>query len=257
MMELPARTAVKSADRVLDLFELLARRGGGMSHAEISDALGIPKSSLTQLIRNLCERGYLAYAPATKEYGLGGKFSELARRTSLRHDLVGMAEPLLDEITRATGESSAFNLLEGHHAKVVATANGQHRLVSHMRLGDLAPLHATSGGKAMLAFFSDAMLDEYLAAVPLKAITPRTITSAAKLRAQLREVRAGRIADVFEEFTPGIVGIAVPIVSAAEEPLGAFNVALPAVRYGPEVRGTVIAALQHAAEVLHRRLAEQ
>ena len=55
--------SVKSADRVLDLLELLTRRGKAMSHTELSLALGIPKSSLTQLLRNLTDRGYLLFSP--------------------------------------------------------------------------------------------------------------------------------------------------------------------------------------------------
>lgn len=255
-MEGPARIAVKSADRVLDLFELLARRGAGMSHSEISEALGIPKSSLTQLLRTLAERDYLSYAPAEKEYRLGGKFSELARLTARRGDLVSAVGPLLAEVTRATGESSALNLLEGHQTKVAATANGHHRLVSHMRLGDLAPLHATSGGKAILAFLPEPEREAYLAEAVLVAITPRTITSRGALRDQLDRVRAERVAYVFEEFTPGIVGVAVPILSDAGEPLGAINVALPAVRYSEAARPALVDALRSAAAAAQRRIAE-
>jgi DNA-binding IclR family transcriptional regulator len=40
------QAAVKSADGVLDLLELLARAGREMAHNEIGEALQIPKSSL-------------------------------------------------------------------------------------------------------------------------------------------------------------------------------------------------------------------
>jgi hypothetical protein len=62
---------VKSADRVLDLFELLGRWGAEMSHTDLVEALQIPKSSLTQLLRNLVSRGYIEFSPSTKGYRLG------------------------------------------------------------------------------------------------------------------------------------------------------------------------------------------
>jgi DNA-binding IclR family transcriptional regulator len=125
-----------------------------------------------------------------------------------------------------------------------------------MRLGDLAPLHATSGGKAMLAFLPEAEREAYLATADFAAITPRTITSRDALRAQLERIRVDRVADVFEEFTPGIVGIAVPILSADEAPLGSINVALPAVRYSEAARAAMEDALRHAAAAVQERLAE-
>jgi DNA-binding IclR family transcriptional regulator len=249
-----APTAVKSADRVLDLFEALARAGTGLSHTELSDELGIPKSSLTQLIRTLTIRTYLRFSAADKKYHLGEMFRTLARQTAQLQDLISLAEPLLVEIARETGESAALNMLEGDMSKVVATVSSSQRLVSHMRLGDLAPLYATSSGKALLAHFSDEQRDAYFANVELSAITPKTITSRSELVRQLERVRADRVADVFEEFTVGIVGIAVAILAPGGEPLGAINVAMPAIRYSSLSRTTIVDALERAVGHLEQRL---
>jgi DNA-binding IscR family transcriptional regulator len=75
----PSRATVKSADRVLTLFELLGRWGREMSHAEIADVMGIPKSSLSQLLKNLVGRGWLAYSPGAKGYVLGQALIDIAR----------------------------------------------------------------------------------------------------------------------------------------------------------------------------------
>ena len=54
--ELPA-----TADRVLDLLELLCSSGHPLTHTELSSALSIPKSSMSQLLGNLERRGYLSF----------------------------------------------------------------------------------------------------------------------------------------------------------------------------------------------------
>ncbi len=53
--------------------------------------------------------------------------------------------------TAKTCESAALNILKGDQAEVVAPVNGPQRLVSHMWLGDLAPLYVTSGGTIILS----------------------------------------------------------------------------------------------------------
>src|SRR5262245_20997691 len=103
-------TAVKSADRVLDLFELLAHSGRDLSHTEMSEALEIPKSSLTQLLRTLTRRRYLAYNTSERSYALGPHFKELTRASNLADRLIALGEPLLEEISRKTGETSALNV---------------------------------------------------------------------------------------------------------------------------------------------------
>jgi DNA-binding IclR family transcriptional regulator len=249
-MHEPPPLAVKSADRVLDLFELLARGGREMSHAEIAAALEIPKSSLTQLLRNLVARGYVAFSAASKGYRLGEAFAALARQGGPQLDLVARAAPVLAEITAQTRESSALNRMTGDEAEVVATVSSPQRLISHMRLGDLAPLHATSGGQAILAHLPAPALEAYLGRAVLRAVTPATLVDPAALRARLAAARREGFACTFEEYTPGIVGIARPVLDAAGMPLASLNVAIPVVRNSPATRDAAMAALRAGVERL-------
>jgi DNA-binding IclR family transcriptional regulator len=123
-----------------------------------------------------------------------------------------------------------------------------------MRDGDLAPLYATSGGKAIIAFLPDDMLNGYLKRVKLEAITKSTIRSADELRSQIETIRRTRVAYAFGEFTSGIRGIAVPILSQSASPLGAINVAMPAIRYNTRVRDHAVQILRQAVDALHQQL---
>ncbi|WCT72857.1 IclR family transcriptional regulator [Sphingomonas naphthae] len=222
--------AVKSADRVLDLLELLARADQPLSHADIAARLAIPKSSLTPLLRNLARRGYLEIAPDGRNHRLGPALATLARAAG-RRDLAEDAMPFLREATRETGESSAFNQLRGQEVEVVATVIGSHRLVTHMRLGDRAPLYATSSGKLILAYMPDAFQRDYIADIRFQSWTPHTITSRAALRDELAAVRESGFAYSREEWTPGIVGIGAVLLDEQDQPIGAVNHAVPVARY--------------------------
>lgn len=251
-----SNVTVKSADRVLDLFELLGRWDREMSHTEIASALQIPKSSLTLLLRNLVSRGYIEFSPTNRGYRLGGAFTRLARQSGRHFDVIACAEPLLVKLTQALGESSALNQLKGHQAEVVATVLGPQRLVSHMRLGDLAPLYATSGGKAILAYLSEEMLREYLATVRFERMTAKTITSVNTLKREIETIRRTGLAYSFEEFTPGIIGIGAVVLPREGQPIGSLNIAIPAVRSKPDVLERAAQALQRAARELLQQIGQ-
>lgn len=246
--------SVKSATRVLDLFEFLARWDSEKTHAEIAEELGIPKSSLTKLLQTLLQRGYLAYVPASKGYALGPAIGRLSKRASEGGDLIAAAAPVLTWMSSETQESCALNFVKGDRSEVVASAVGPHRLNYSMKSGDVAPLYATSGGKILLAHLPQIMLDEYLDRVAFERITPKTISSVQVLRQELDEARRSGFAYVNEEFTPGIAGVAVAVLSRSGYPVASLNVATPVPRFDDDKRRLCEETLSRAARMLQKKL---
>jgi DNA-binding IclR family transcriptional regulator len=247
------RSVVKSADRVLDIFEVLAQKSRPLSHAELGAELGIPKSSLSQLLANLVERTYLRFDGARGTYELGDGFNRLIDRRSRMASLADLAQPLCERITKITGESSSLNLRRDLYVERVCGANSSHALTFSMKIGELAPMYAVSSGKVLLATLNDRELDVYLSAVKLEAITKHTLVSPSKLRKELSVIKKTGVAWSFEEFTPGIVGVAVAAYVGAE-PIGALNIALPKVRDTEQHRQALVAALRSAAASLEKDL---
>lgn len=247
------RSVVKSAARVLDIFEVLAQKGRALSHSELASELGIPKSSLSQLLANLVDRTYLALDAGKGTYELGEGLRHLVERRNRIASLPELAQPLCDRITRVTGESSSLNLRRDDAVERVCGSNSSHPLTYSMKLGERAPLYAVSSGKALLAQFTAQELDNFLASHTLAPITKHTITAATRLRKELDSIRKSGVAWSLEEFTPGIIGIAVAVRHAGEA-IGAFNIALPKVRDDPEHRKRMVAALQDAAVSLEKDL---
>jgi Transcriptional regulator len=67
---------VKSANRAIDIFELLASESHGLTVAEIGDKLGLARSSAHGLVRTLHSRGYLTEDGA-RRYHLGARLIQL------------------------------------------------------------------------------------------------------------------------------------------------------------------------------------
>lgn len=247
-------SSVKSATRVLDLFEFLGRWDAEKTHTEIAEELGIPKSSLTQLLKTLLQRGYLNYFPLSKGYGLGPAIATLAKRENDSGDLVTAAGPILSWMSTETQETCAINFIKGDKSEVVASVMGSQRLSYTMRSGDVAPLYATSGGKALLSGLPDVMLEEYLSRVSFEPITPNTILSTDRLREELAKVRQTGFAYVNEEFTPGIAGVAMAVVSPSGHPLASLNVAIPVSRFDQNKKALCETIIRRAVETLQRKV---
>ena len=97
----------------------------------------------------------------------------------------------------------------------------------------------------------------YLRSVTFEAVTPNTIRSERELRRQIKAVRETGVAYVTEEFTPGICGVAMPVLSSAGTALGSINVAVPAVRFDDVARERILKALNKALIGIQRSLATQ
>jgi len=246
--------SVKSADRVLDVLELLSRRGRSMSHNDISLALGIPKSSLTQLLRNLTGRSYLSYVPGPNTYELGRSFFALLRRGREGFDILALARPMMEKVTAATNESSAFNLFRKDYVERVFGVDSPQALTFRMAVGTRFLLYSSSAGKAVLAALPDAERERYLGRVRIERRTEATVKSVAELRRQIAKAAKEGVAYSHGEYLPGVTAVAVAVRRADGYPVGAVNVAVPSVRFDARVHALCVRELKAAAKALEIEL---
>ena len=174
-----SRSAVKSADRVLDLLELLASTGRAMTHAEIARRTGIPKSSLTPLLRNLVRRGYIEPLAHSQQFQLGEGTHALARRGAHNRELLRASGPWLQHLMQATGESAGLSVLRDDVAERIASSQSPTAVLYSVHVGVMQPLYASSAGKVLLAWMSSDEREAYLRRVKLLPRTGQTIRSAA------------------------------------------------------------------------------
>ncbi|WP_095882097.1 IclR family transcriptional regulator [Alloyangia mangrovi] len=244
---------VKSALRVIQVLDLLGQWGSARTHVQIAEELNIPKSSLTQVLKTLLRHDYLSIDAEIRGYLLGPAITDLAGRSRGRRDLSEAAAPVLEWVTEQTGESSALNLREGDHHRVAATVLSPHRIVAHLRLGDRAPLHATSGGQVILANLPEPMREEYLARARYQRFARNSLLSAEAVRDKLQAIAAAGYATVEEEYTPGIGGIARVILSPQGRPLASLSVTVPTERMTDALRETALGVIDRAVTMLKHR----
>lgn len=244
--------SVKSAVRVLDLLELLASTGRVMAHAEIARRTGIPKSSLTSLLRSLAQRGYVEQLPDSLRFQLGEGTYALARRGAHNRGLLSASEPWLLRLKEATGESAGLSVLRDDMAERIASSQSPRAVLYSVHVGVMQPLYACSAGKVLLAWMPAAEREAYLRRVKLQPCTETTIRSVAVLRRQLRQVREDGVGWSFSEFTAGIVGIAVPVWDVHSRVIASVGLALPASRMEEPRKKKLVDALRDTAAQISR-----
>ena len=241
----PAAT-VKSAMRTLDILEFVAAQRNPIAANDIAGALAIPVSSLSYLLLTLVERGYLERRGRRYVGGPGLERLHAGRATPTLADRVA---PLVRMLRVQLNETATFFVPNGPMAEALVTEVGEHALRYSLEVGRQAPLHALASGKALLATFSDADLDEYFTRASLAPLTANTITSRERLRAEIEEVRRTGFAHAREEFALGIASVGRAVMIDGEVG-GALSVAIPLPRWDEEMDRKAMALLKRASSLV-------
>lgn len=241
--EIRGSDGTAALDKALDVLDAVGQAPQGLSQAELSERLALPRTTLYRLLGTLVGRGLLRRDPLRRVYCLGFRCFEYARRAYAMPDLAAAAAAELRMLRDLTGETTYLGALDGHEVVALERYDGAHSHRSHSALGERKPLHSTSQGKAILSALPAEHRDALVRDMSLKPVTSRTITDRRRLQAELRltALRGWSIDD--EEMVLGIRCCGAPVIDAQGKVRGSISVAGPAFRLtmerlellGPEV----------------------
>ena len=244
--------SVKSAERVLRVFELLAQHcASGLTVKEISEALSFPQSSTTNLISTLYEEGYLEIHPS-KRYKLGAKLIQLGCSARESLDIAAIGAPYLAGLMEVTEETVFMAILAEKELVYVAKIDNNRSIRTTARTGGRKPLYCTGLGKAFLAFLPETESMALLDSIELAPITANTITVRDELDTQLRLYREQGYAIDNEENEEGLYCLAAPVYDSGRRIQGAISVAGPKERMLRRKDSIVEQLLQAAGQISAR-----
>lgn len=180
----------KIVERTLDLLELFAEERRPLSLSDIARLLKIPVSSCHDVLQAMQTRGYLYELAPRAGYYPTLRLQELGKTISDHDPVVLRADLLLRSTRDKLDESVLLAKVSGLQAHYLLVFEPSHSLRFRAKVGDtVRSLYSTSGGKALLGSLDDSTLDTILDAATIEPMTPRTITSAAALRADIERGR--------------------------------------------------------------------
>ncbi|VVE76410.1 IclR family transcriptional regulator [Pandoraea sputorum] len=199
--------------RALAVIERLAMAGQPYTLSQLATRLSIPKATLMRLIEALEVCGYVSHVPDSRgsERGLslGPRAARLALVTLANNNFTRAARSLLRALVDRVGETVNLTALDGDEVLYIERVETNEPLRMQMHPGMRVPLHCTASGKLFLSQMPVAERRAVISRLSLKRMTPRTITDASLLEAELDRLAARGIDN--EEFVRGMVAVGVPV----------------------------------------------
>jgi IclR family transcriptional regulator, KDG regulon repressor len=223
--------------------EEIARNRDGIGLADLSKRVGLHNSTTFHLVKTLVSLGYVRQMPDSKRYRIGRPLFALAASALDEVEMVSLATPILEDLSRETGESAHFSVRMDDAVVVLARTGGRGAFQLNDRAGAVRPAHCTALGKIMLAALPVDQFERYLTRADLKAFTPKSITAVEPLRREVAEVRRTGLAIDDGEFDAEVRCVAVPVRDFSGQAIGAIGVSGPVWRLSIE-------ALQKRARVV-------
>lgn len=218
--------SVKSAERVLRVFELLAANKEGLSVKEISELLSFPQSSTSNLISTLYHEGYLNL-DSSKRYKLGSKLVQIGTIAMESVDIASQGKPYLKKLMEETQETVFMAVLSRDELVYVAKIDNNRSIRTTAQPGYSKPLYCTGLGKAFLAFMPESERKAILENTELLPITSHTITNREELENRLTIYNEIGHSIDDEENEEGLYCLAAPVFGINKTLQAAISVAGP------------------------------
>ena len=197
-----------------------------MTLSEVAARTGLTRATARRFLHTLVELGYVR--TDGKTFALTALVLQLGYSYLSALSLPQLAQPHLEELSHKLGESTSAAVLDGPDIFYVARVATRRIMTVGITVGTRFPAYATSMGRVLLAGLPEAKLGEYLDAVELKALTPRTVGTREALLAELEKVREQGWCLLDQELELGLMSIAAPVRNAAGKVVAAVNVSLQA-----------------------------
>jgi DNA-binding IclR family transcriptional regulator len=233
---------VKSANRALDIFELLAAEPNGLTIAEISQRLGFARSSTHGLVHTLSSRGYLS-TDGSNRFSLGVRLIQLGLAVADRLELRSAAHGRLELLVGATQDTALLVVPDGGELLYVDKVMSDARDVrTDPRMSMGRPLHCSSLGKALLAALDDESALEVLDSQPLARVTEFSISELDELLADLALTRERGYSIDRQEAVLGVWCVGAPVRDHTGRSIAAISVSTIKEFFDPAKTGPLVAA---------------
>ncbi|MGW4099153.1 IclR family transcriptional regulator [Mycobacterium sp. NPDC004974] len=252
---------MKSAERVMDVLDLLARRGVPMATMEIAETLSLPKSTTHHLLNVMRERRFVSYWPDQRAWTLGVSAFEVGASYMRSGPLHRAGQRYMLALTNAVNETSHLAVLQGTD---VIYLDKREPLTPGVRLvtevGSRLPAHLTAVGRAILSRLDVEQLSTLYDGYAWQSRTGEGPTSLSALREVLHEVRAHGYAHEQGTTTSGIDCIASPVLTRDGRAVAALGVAYMSAtktaEQAAEITKTVVATAADFSESFGARVNE-
>jgi IclR family pca regulon transcriptional regulator len=249
----PRSELVQSLSRGLAIIRAFDRHAPNQTLSQVAARTGVSRAVARRFLHTLAADGYVS--TDGKYFRLTPRVLDLGFAYLSSLNIWDVAQPIMQEVVTATGESCSASVLDGQEIVYVARVAAGRIMQVGLSIGSRLPANCSSMGRVLLAALPPEQLDAFLANAELKQYTPKTITTTDALRKELLKVAAQGWAMVDEELESGLRSLSVLVRRRSGQVIAAMNVSCHAGGATPEqTLARCLPVLQCAADKIARSL---
>ena len=236
--------------KAVAILEAMATVRRPLGVTEVGVLLGLPKPTAHRIVRMLESEGLLQREPGSRRFVPGARLVRLGLGVVAASMLSAPRHAILEALSQKIGETCNFGVMADSHVVYLDRVESAWPFGLRFEPGSHVPLHCTSMGKLFLSLMPTKKCALLLRSMPLYRYTENTITDAARLEAELENIRSAEVSTDNQEFLAGVVCVAVPVRDTNKQPVAALAVSAPLARMTLQQGLQHVPLLQAAAEQL-------
>ncbi|WP_414474082.1 IclR family transcriptional regulator [Microvirga sp. M2] len=241
---------VSSLENGLEILSLLSKERPILRVGEVCRELGMPKSSVSRLLKTLSEYGFLERANRELGYCVGRRALALAELYLADHDLLDFVDVAMDALIHDFQFAAYTGILSGPDMIILKLKHGTYPLRLVHDIGKRMPAYPTAIGRALLARKSD---DEAIELIEERAegkIDRRII------RKELAEIRKTGVAMTNSTMIPGIAAFGVAVAYPGKDEMLGFSVSFPTTAADRPLQARMMQRIREEAHSIGLRLGD-
>lgn len=242
---------LSSVNNTLKIIDCLGE-SGALPLVQITEKLGLGKSSVFRMLSTLEQAGYVEKTPKL-EYRLSPKFIELGSKVLNRINPNKIIQEYLIQLRDQFNESTHHGVISANlNVLVVNKATSERAIRMTSEVGGTLPAYASGMGKAILAFSLDSELEQMIRQHEYFAYTNKTITDPDVLLQTLHTIKSQGYSMDDEEAEEGLTCYAAPILDNDGKAVSAISISGPTQRMEAQKHEIITAVKQAAQEIAQK-----
>jgi len=235
--------SISSVEHALDLLDAICEEGGEVRVSQLSQRLGMNKTSVYRLLSTFEKRGFVERSEDTVKYRLGLMAYEMGQKLLSRMAMLRKARPSMERLARRSNESVYFMVQRGSELLLLDMVDGTQQVKITSLTGQRFPLAATAVGRIFQAFGARSAGDHKR---HLEVKMPPMVATD-----ELDAIRRRGVCVDEHGFGEGVTCVAVPILNAKGEVAAALAIFGPTFRMAKErIETELVPELESAGDVV-------
>lgn len=225
--------SIRAVDRALDVLMCFSSSTPELSMTQITEKVGMHKSTVHRLLGTLEARKFVQRDPVTGRYRPGLSLLQLAFLTLERSNLREIATPYMHRLNALHLETVTLSIRDGSDMVYLAVLESPQKVIMAAKPGERLPVFSTASGKVVMAYSKEEFI-KHILSQELPQFTSYTIRDEKTMFHILDLVRERGFAYSEQEYEEGINAVAAPIIDKNQVALASIAVAGPAFRLSVE-----------------------